>query len=83
MNHGERVFARRISGDPALGPRVFAEHCFYELNPQTAFLMNWHIEVIAAKLTAVREGNHSSGLSAGHLDRRGADRTWRRLHSDR
>jgi hypothetical protein len=34
----------------------FAERCFYELNPQTAFLMNWHIEVIAAKLTAVREG---------------------------
>jgi len=34
----------------------FAERCFYELNPQTAFLMNWHIEVIAAKLGAVREG---------------------------
>jgi predicted phage terminase large subunit-like protein len=34
----------------------FAERCFAQLNPQTAFLMNWHIEVIAAKLTAVREG---------------------------
>src|SRR5262249_18920026 len=34
----------------------FAERCFYQLNPQAAFLMNWHIEVIAAKLTAVREG---------------------------
>jgi hypothetical protein len=34
----------------------FAERCFCELNPQAAFLMNWHIEVIAAKLTAVREG---------------------------
>ena len=27
-----------------------------ELNPQTAFAMNWHIDVIAAKLTAVRDG---------------------------
>jgi predicted phage terminase large subunit-like protein len=34
----------------------FAERCFCELNPQAAFAMNWHIEVIAAKLTAVREG---------------------------
>jgi len=34
----------------------FAERCFCELNPQTEFLTNWHIEVIAAKLAAVREG---------------------------
>src|SRR5438445_9960052 len=34
----------------------FAERCFYDLNPQAAFAMNWHIEVIAAKLAAVREG---------------------------
>src|SRR5437867_8589363 len=34
----------------------FAERCFYQLNPQAAFLTSWHIEVIAAKLAAVREG---------------------------
>ena len=34
----------------------FAERCFCELNPQAAFLPSWHIEVIAAKLAAVREG---------------------------
>ncbi len=34
----------------------FAERCFYELNPQAAFRTNWHIEVIAAKLAAVRAG---------------------------
>jgi len=34
----------------------FAERCFCELNPQAPFLPNWHIEVIAAKLMAVREG---------------------------
>jgi predicted phage terminase large subunit-like protein len=34
----------------------FAERCFCELNPQTEFWTNWHIEVIAAKLAAVREG---------------------------
>jgi hypothetical protein len=34
----------------------FAERCFCDLNPQAPFLPNWHIEVIAAKLMAVREG---------------------------
>ena len=34
----------------------FAERCFHQLNPQAAFLTNWHIQVIAAKLTEVREG---------------------------
>src|SRR2546423_8686209 len=35
---------------------TFAGRCFYELNRQTNLAMNWHLEVIAAKLTAVREG---------------------------
>ena len=35
---------------------TFAARCFYDLNPQTELSMNWHIEVIAAKLTAVRNG---------------------------
>src|SRR6202047_4512207 len=34
----------------------FAERCFCELTPQAPFAMNCHIEVIAAKLAAVREG---------------------------
>ena len=34
----------------------FAQRCFCELNPQAVFLTNWHIEIIAAKLAAVREG---------------------------
>src|SRR6266513_4362599 len=34
----------------------FAQRCFAELNPQAAFATNWHLELIAAKLTAVREG---------------------------
>src|ERR1700680_2413932 len=38
----------------ALG--YFAERCFYQLNPQATFLTSWHIEVIAAKLAAVRGG---------------------------
>jgi hypothetical protein len=29
---------------------------FHDLNPQAAFLMNWHIEVIAAKLAALAQG---------------------------
>jgi len=35
---------------------TFAARCFYELNPQTELVVNWHLEVIAAKLTAVRQG---------------------------
>jgi hypothetical protein len=35
---------------------LFAARCFHDLNPQTELAMNWHLEVIAAKLTAVRQG---------------------------
>ncbi|TMJ17093.1 MAG: hypothetical protein E6G93_14755 [Alphaproteobacteria bacterium] len=35
---------------------TFAMRCFHDLNPQTHLAMNWHLRVIAAKLTAVREG---------------------------
>jgi hypothetical protein len=34
----------------------FAQGCFSELNPRTRFAMSWHIEIIAAKLTALRGG---------------------------
>ena len=34
----------------------FAQRCFRELSPRTQFMMNWHIEIIAAKLMAVRAG---------------------------
>jgi hypothetical protein len=33
----------------------FAARCFRELNPRTPFAGNWHIDLIAGKLTAVRE----------------------------
>ena len=36
----------------------FAARCFQDLNPQAELAMNWHLEVIAAKLTAVREGKN-------------------------
>ncbi len=35
---------------------AFVQRCFHELNPQAKFLMNWHIEVMAAKLEACRQG---------------------------
>ena len=35
---------------------AFIQRCFKQLNPQTALAMNWHIEVIAAKLEACRRG---------------------------
>src|ERR1700734_3326189 len=35
---------------------AFMERCFYELNPTTRFMSNWHIEVVAAALEACRRG---------------------------
>ena len=35
---------------------LFATRCFHDLNPQAELAMNWHLEVIAAKLMAVRQG---------------------------
>jgi predicted phage terminase large subunit-like protein len=35
---------------------AFTERCFYELNPTTKFLPNWHIELVASALDACRRG---------------------------
>ena len=35
---------------------TFAARCFHDLNPPTELARSWHLEVIAAKLTAVRQG---------------------------
>ena len=35
---------------------TFAGRCFQDLNPQTDLAVNWHLEIIAAKLTEVRQG---------------------------
>jgi predicted phage terminase large subunit-like protein len=35
---------------------AFTERCFYELNPTTKFMPNWHIEVVASALEACRRG---------------------------
>src|SRR5262249_17616473 len=35
---------------------TFAARCFCDLNPQAVLAMNWHLEIIAANLAAVREG---------------------------
>ena len=37
-------------------PMSFVERSFYELNPQTPLVGGGHIEVIAAKLDACRQG---------------------------
>ena len=36
---------------------TFLHRAFYDLNPHTPFLPNWHIEVMAAKLEACRLGH--------------------------
>ncbi len=37
----------------------FCERCFYELNPTTPYLHNWHIDLIAAALEQCRTGQLS------------------------
>ena len=34
----------------------FVARCFCDLNPQAKLVMNWHLEVIAARLMEVRQG---------------------------
>src|SRR6202047_2631218 len=54
-----------VAGDTASGECAtllyhdfasFAARAFCELNPRTPLAMNWHVELIAAKLAAVRAG---------------------------
>jgi hypothetical protein len=48
----------------------FVARCFYDLNPQADLAMNWHLEVIAAKLIEVRRGRLKwHDLSRGTKDR--------------
>ncbi len=67
INERSRRVSKPIATDQILTPAeyqavlrqdlvAFIQRCFHELNPQTRFLWNWHIEVLAAKLTAVRGG---------------------------
>jgi len=49
---------------------TFAARCFHNLNPQAELAMNRHLDVIAAKLTDVREGRiqrRISNLPPRHL----------------
>jgi hypothetical protein len=52
----------------------FARRCFRELNPQTAFALGWHVEIVAAKLAALHAGKirrlvvmNRPGFSGGNL----------------
>ena len=65
MAEVERHYEAAVAGDAAWGDCAallyhdfasFAARAFRELNPRTPFLMNWHIELIAAKLAAVHAG---------------------------
>lgn len=37
-------------------PVAFTERAFYQLNPTTPYVHNWHLDVLAAKLEACRRG---------------------------
>ena len=41
---------------------AFMQRCFYELNPTTEFVPNWHLDVVAAALEDCRRGkDHAVG----------------------
>lgn len=43
---------------------AFIQRVFYEINPQTKFKGNWHIELLVAKLEACRVCAHDACLNA-------------------
>ena len=53
---GEALTRRDEDAQLRLDFAAFAQRRFRELNPLTPFAMNWHVEVMAAKLTAVYQG---------------------------
>ena len=53
---GQLLTPREEDAQLRLDFAAFAQRCFRELNPLTVFAMNWHVEVMAAKLTAVYRG---------------------------
>jgi hypothetical protein len=53
---GEALTRREEEAQLRLDFAAFAQRCFRELNPLTPLAMNWHVEIIAAKLNAVRAG---------------------------
>jgi hypothetical protein len=54
--HGEALTPREEDAQLRLDFAAFAQRCFCELNPLTPLAMNWHIEVMTAKLAAVYQG---------------------------
>ena len=54
--HGTPLTQREEDAQLRLDFAAFTQRCFRELNPLTELAMNWHVEVIAAKLAAVFEG---------------------------
>jgi len=54
--HSEVLTQREEDAQLRLDFAAFAQRCFRELNPLVAFAMNWHVEIMAAKLTAVYRG---------------------------
>ena len=54
--YGEALTQREEDAQLRLDFAAFAQRCFRELNPLTALAMNWHVEVMTAKLAAVYQG---------------------------
>src|ERR1700751_2493562 len=53
---GEALSPREEAAQLRLDFAAFAQRCFRELNPLIPLAMNWHVELLAAKLAAVFEG---------------------------
>src|SRR5271166_3452857 len=54
--HREALSEREEDAQRRLDFAAFAQQCFRELNPLTPLAMNWHVEVMTAKLAAVYRG---------------------------
>jgi len=54
--YSDALIRREEDAQLRLDFAAFAQRRFRELNPLVAFAMNWHVEVMTAKLAAVYQG---------------------------
>ena len=52
----EALTEREEDAQRRLDFAAFAQQCFRELNPLVPLAMNWHVEIMTAKLAAVYRG---------------------------
>ena len=67
--HCEALTERKEDAQLRLVFAAFAQRCFREINPLVPLAMNWHVEVMTAKLAAVAFGAFADSTGIKSIDR--------------